>query len=168
MKINFTQTYRLWFLLTSTSVLGLLITYFMGYDPLTNVWIVSYHNMHTMFTGMLLAAVLTRLYMAIYKINPVPLMHLMHAKSFLDILIALAYISMCSVLLITLGTEFYFLLTPKEEHALSVYTLRNFSQPIFAIMVFVHVLYVLYVNLIKKRDSLRNLLLASDADNKTS
>lgn len=164
MKINFTKTYRLWFLLTSTSVLGVLITFYMGYDSLENVWIIPYHSMHTVFIGILLAAVGTRLYMAINKINPVPLMHLIRAKSFLSVMISLAYISMCSVLLITLGSELYLLLTPKEEHVLGVYTLRDSSQPIFAIMVVVHVVYVMYINITKKRDSLRKLILATDSE----
>ena len=162
MNINFTKIYRLWFILTTVSVVGALTTFFMGYDPVQNAWNYSIHNMHTLFIGILLAAVFIRLYMAFNKINAVPLMHLVNAKNSTDRVIALAYISMCSALLITLGSEIYFLSVPPEEHSLMIRTLRDTTQPIFAIMVTVHVFYVLYVNLVKKRGSLRKLIKASN------
>jgi len=161
MNINFTKIYRLWFLLTTVSVVGVLTTFFMGYDPVQNSWNYSYHNMHTLFIGMLLAAVFVRIYMALNKINAVPLMHLINATNMVDRVIALAYIAMCSVLLITLGTELYLLSVSPDQQSLMIRTLRDATQPIFAVMVAIHVLYVLYVNVLNKRGSLRKLLQAS-------
>ena len=81
MQINFTKLYRLWFLLTILSVLGIFTTYFTGYTPTDNVWHEPLHNLHTLFVGMLFAAVTVRVYMAFNKINAVPLMHLIRAKT---------------------------------------------------------------------------------------
>lgn len=164
MKINYTKTYRLWFLLTSVSVIGALITYFMGYAPQDHQWIPPYHNIYTVFIGMLLAAVSIRMYMAVMKINPVPLVHLIRANSFLSTLIGFAYVLMCSLLLITLASEIYLLITPKEQQILGVYALRDVSQPIFLFAVVMHVALVLFVNITKKRDSLRRLIYATDSD----
>ncbi len=163
MKINYTKIYRLWFLLTTISVFGALTVYFIGYKPQGHIWVSSYHNMYILFIGMLLAAVLTRIYMAIGKINPVPLMHLIRANSFLSALMALGYIVMCSLLLITLLSELYFIMTPQEQQILGVYTLRDMSQPIFAIAIAIHVILVLVVNITKRRDSLRKLIYAMDS-----
>lgn len=163
MKINYTKTYRLWFLLTSVSVFGALTAYFIGYKPQGHIWVSSYHNMYILFIGMLLAAVFTRIYMAIDKINPVPLMHLIRANSLLSALMALGYILMCSLLLITLISEIYFLITPQGEQILGIYTLRDVSQPIFLITVTFHISFVLFVNIIKKRGSLHKLMYATDS-----
>lgn len=166
MNINFTKIYRLWFLLTSISVLGVLITFFMGYDSIQHVWKSSFHNIHTLFIGILLAAVFVRIYMALNKINAVPLMHLFNANNILDKIIALAYISMCTVLLLTLATELYLLVVSTAHQILFIHRLRDAIQPVFAIMVLIHVLYVLYVNVVQKSGSLKKLIQASTILNK--
>lgn len=163
MQINFTKVHRLWYLLTTVSVLGIFATYFTGYNPVENVWSEPLHNLHTLFVGMLFAAVMARVYMAFNKINAVPLMHLLRAKNALEIIIALGYIAMCTALLITLFSDIYLLVAAKVEAMVWVRELRNATQPVFAVMVAVHVLYVLYLNSVKKRGTLRKLLLASDA-----
>ncbi|MDA3947528.1 MAG: hypothetical protein PF439_12690 [Helicobacteraceae bacterium] len=162
MQINFTKLYRLWYLLTTISVLGIFFTYFMGYSPIDNVWDRPFYNIHTLFVGMLFAAVTARIYMALNKINAVPLMHLLRARTVLEGIIAIGYIAMCTALLITLGSDTYLLVGVKEEAVVWVRELRNATQPIFAMMVAAHVLYVLYLNTIKRRGTLRKLLLASD------
>jgi hypothetical protein len=163
MQINFTKLYRLWYLLTTLSVLGIFTTYFTGYTPTGNLWHEPLHNLHTLFVGMLFAAVTVRVYMAFNKINAVPLMHLLRAKNALEIIIALGYIAMCTALLITLFSDIYLLVAAKGEAMVWVRELRDATQPVFAVMVAVHVLYVLYLNSVKKRGTLRKLLLASDA-----
>lgn len=163
MQINFTRLYRLWYLLTTVSVLGIFTTYFTGYSTPDKLWSEPLHNLHTLFIGMLFAAVMTRVYMALNKINAVPLMHLVRAKNALEALVALGYIAMCTALLITLFSDIYLLLVVKDEAILWIVELRNATQPIFAAMVAVHVLYVLYLNGVKKRGTLRKLFLAADA-----
>lgn len=163
MQINFTKLYRLWYLLTTLSVLGIFTTYFTGYTPVGSLWSEPLHNLHTLFVGMLFAAVMARVYMAFNKINAVPLMHLLRAKNALEIIIALGYIAMCTALLITLFSDIYLLVAAKGEAMVWVRELRDATQPVFAVMVAVHVLYVLYLNSVKKRGTLRKLLLASDA-----
>jgi len=49
----------------------------------------------------LLAAVAARIYMALNKINAVPLMHLLCARTFLEGIVAVGYIAMRAALLIT-------------------------------------------------------------------
>lgn len=163
MQINFTKLYRLWYLLTTLSVLGIFTTYFTGYTPVGSLWSEPLHNLHTLFVGMLFAAVMARVYMAFNKINAVPLIHLLRAKNALEIIIALGYIAMCTALLITLFSDIYLLVAAKGEAMVWVRELRDATQPVFAVMVAVHVLYVLYLNSVKKRGTLRKLLLASDA-----
>jgi len=163
MQINFTKLYRLWYLLTTISVLGIFLTYFMGYTPIDNRWNRPFENLHTLFVGMLLAAVTARIYMALNKINAVPLMHLLRARTVLEGIVSIGYIAMCTALLITLVSDIYLLVVTKEAAMLWVRELRNATQPIFAVMVAAHVVYVLYLNTIKKRGTLRKLLLASDA-----
>lgn len=163
MQINFTKLYRLWYLLTTLSVLGIFTTYFTGYSPIDKLWNEPLHNLHTLFVGMLFAAVTARVYMALNKINAVPLMHLVRAKNALEVIIALGYIAMCTALLITLFSDIYLLVVAKGEAMVWVIELRDATQPVFAVMVAVHVLFVLYLNGVKKRGTLRKLLLASDA-----
>ena len=163
MQINFTKLYRLWYLLTTVSVFGIFTTYFTGYSPIDKLWNEPLHNLHTLFVGILLAAVTVRVYMALNKINAVPLMHLVRAKNTLEALVAIGYIAMCTALLITLFSDIYLLVVAKDEAMLWVVELRNATQPVFAVMVTLHVLYVLFLNGVKKRGSLRRLLLASDA-----
>ncbi len=163
MQINFTKLYRLWYLLTTLSVLGIFTTYFTGYSPIDKLWNEPLHNLHTLFVGMLFAAVTARVYMALNKINAVPLMHLVRAKNVLEVIIALGYIAMCTALLITLFSDIYLLVVAKGEAMLWIVELRDATQPVFAVMVAVHVLFVLYLNGVKKRGTLRKLLLASDA-----
>jgi cytochrome b561 len=163
MQINFTRLYRLWYLLTTLSVLGIFTTYFTGYDPIDNFWNEPLHYLHTLFVGILFAAVTTRVYMALNKINAVPLMHLLHARTVLEAIVAIGYIAMCTALLITLFSDIYLLVVAKGEAMARVRELRDATQPIFAVMVAVHILYVLYLNVVKKRGTLRKLLLASDA-----
>ncbi len=163
MQINFTKIYRLWYLLTTISVLGIFTTFFMGYSPVDNVWERPFYNIHTLFVGMLSAAVTVRIYMALNKINAVPLMHLLRARTVLEAVVAIGYIAMCTALLITLMSDIYLLVVIKEESVVWVRALRDATQPVFAVMVAVHVLYVLYLNSVKKRGTLRRLLLASDA-----
>ena len=163
MQINFTKLYRLWYLLTTVSVLGIFTTYFTGYTPTGNIWHEPLHNLHTLFVGMLFAAVTVRVYMALNKINAVPLMHLIRAKNALESVIAVGYIAMCTALLITLASDIYLLVVMKEEAMLWVRELRNATQPVFAVMVAIHVLYVFYLNGVKKSGTLRKLLLATGA-----
>lgn len=163
MQINFTKLYRLWYLLTTISVLGIFTTYFMGYSPVDNVWVSPFFNIHTLFVGMLSAAVTVRIYMALNKINAVPLMHLLRARTVLEAVVAIGYIAMCTALLITLFSDIYLLVVTKDEAVVWVRELRDATQPVFAVMVAVHLLYVLYLNGVKKRGTLRKLLLASDA-----
>lgn len=163
MQINFTKLYRLWFLLTTLSVFGLFSTYFVGYNPAGDLWIESLHNIHTLFVGMLSAAVIIRIYMALNGINGVPMVHLIRAKNIKELIIALGYIMMCSALLITLGSEIYLLVVSQHEAAPWLRKLRNATQPVFAAMVLLHIAYVLYLNLLKQKGSLRRLLFASDA-----
>lgn len=156
MKINYTKTYRLWFLLTSVSVLGLLVTFFAGYNPLEVRWH-AFYNIHMLFIWMLLAAVVTRVYMALNSINGVPLVHLIRAKSTAQAAMALGYIALCSALLVTLGSELYLLLVFTEQ-AKWVQILRDTAQPVFALLVAVHVTHALVV----KRGVLRKILRTSD------
>jgi len=158
MKINFTDTYRLWHLLATISVIGVLIVFFIGFDQIQNVWKSSYHDIYILFIGVLLASVLNRMYMGLSGTNSIPIVHIFRAKNISDAAIAILIISICAVLLITLISEIYFLVTIKEQHALWVYSLRNSIQPVFAILVTLHVLYVL----INKRDTLSKLVNASD------
>ncbi|NOR57084.1 MAG: hypothetical protein GQ474_01005 [Sulfurimonas sp.] len=162
MQINFTKLYRLWYLLTVVSILGLFITFYAGYNPIFNSWKTPMFNLHTIFTGILLAAVITRVYMAINKINAVPLMHLIRAKSIPQALIAIGYIAMCSALLVTLVSEMYLLMSPSLGMTW-IHELRNNTQPVFVTMVLVHVIYVAYRNIVKKSGTFMKLLKASNS-----
>jgi len=163
MQINFTKLYRFWHLLTMLSVFGILITFFTGYDGEHNSWNNTLLNMHTIFTFTLLGAVCTRLYMAFSKINDVPMMHLIRAKNLSQALVAFGYIAMCTALLITLGSELYILSSEVHSKTL-IHELRNVTQPVFALMVVTHLLYVIYTNIIKKSSvSLSKLLKAAQS-----
>jgi len=161
MNINYTKIYRLWFILTSLAALGLLTTFFVGYSPESKTWNIPMHNLHTIFVGMLLSAVFVRIYMALNKINAVPLMHLIRAKSIIEVLVALAYIAMCSVLLMVLFTEIYLLLSVNAETFIR--ESRDTMQVIFAGMIMIHVFYVFYLNTVKKTGSLLKLFKAETA-----
>ncbi len=164
MQINYTKLYRLWYLLTTIGVFGIFTTYFTGYAPTDKLWNAPLHHLHSLFVGILLAAVTARVYMALNRINPVPLVHLLRAKNISEALIALGYIAMCTALLITLFSDIYLLAAVKEEALLWVTELRDATQPVFAVMVALHLLYALYLNGVKKRGTLRRLFLAADGD----
>jgi len=91
------------------------------------------------------------------------LMHLVRARNTLEAVIAIGYIAMCTALLITLFSNIYLLVVMKDEAMLWVMALRNATLPVFAAMVAFHVLYVLYLNGVKRRGTLRKLLLAADS-----
>ncbi len=163
MTINYTKVYRLWFILTVTSVLSMFVIYFTSYNALNRSWSGASHNLYILFTGMLLAAVLTRIYMAVTKINPVPLMHLIKANSFKKVLGGLFYIALCSALLITLLGEIYLVTTERLTQLLWVVALRDATQPIFAIMVVVHTFYAVFMSLVGENQNLHKLMHAKDA-----
>jgi len=83
MQVNFTKLYRLWHLLTAVSIFGIFITFYAGYNQTLNIWSTSMLNLHTIFIGMLLSGVVTRLYMAFTGINNIPLMHLNPCKIYI-------------------------------------------------------------------------------------
>jgi len=161
MQINFTRLHRLWFLLTTVSVFGLIGTYFTGYTPQADRWIEPLHNLHTLFIGMLFSAVLVRIYMALNGINGVPLVHLLRAKNITEGIIALAHIALCSALLVTLTSDIYLLLA--SDPAQWMRELRNGTQPLFTAMIMLHIAFVIYLNFVKKKGSLRRLLLTPNA-----
>lgn len=163
MQVNFTKLYRLWHLLTALSIFGIFITYYAGYNQTLNTWSISMLNLHTIFIGVLLAGVITRIYMALTGMNSVPLMHLIRAKSTSQIVVALGYIAMCTALLITLVCEIYILLVLDNIALTWIHELRNSTQPIFVLMVIVHVAHVVYENRVKKTGTIKKLLRASDS-----
>jgi hypothetical protein len=162
MQINFTKLYRLWHLLTAVSVIGIFITFYAGYNQTLNTWSASMLNLHTIFIGMLLGGVVTRLYMAFTGINAVPLMHLIRARSVPQAVEAIGYIAMCTALLITLVTEMYILLALDNIAMTWIHELRNNTQPIFVLMVIIHISYVVYNNKVNKSGTIKKLLEASE------
>ncbi len=163
MQVNFTKLYRLWHLLTAVSIFGIFITYYAGYNQTLNTWSMAMLNLHTIFIGMLLGGVITRVYMALTGMNAVPLMHLIRAKSVSQVVVAIGYIAMCTALLITLVCEMYILLALDNLALTWVHELRNSTQPIFVLMVIVHIVHVIYENRVKKTGTIKKLLMASDS-----
>jgi cytochrome b561 len=133
----------------------------MGYSPAADLWIEPLHNVHTLSVGMTLSAVLIRIYMALNGINGVPLVHLLRAKNITEGAVALAHIALCSALLLTMTSDIYLLLA--SDAAQWVRELRNGTQPLFTVMIMLHIAFVVYLNIVKKKGSLRRLLLASNA-----
>lgn len=152
MQVNFTKLYRLWHLLTAVSIFGIFITFYAGYNQIL--------NLHTIFIGMLLGGVVTRLYMAFTGINNIPLMHLIRAKSISQEVVAFGYIAMCTALLITLVSEMYILLALDNIALTWIHELRNNTQSIFVLMVIAH---GIYENRVKKTGMIKKLLRASDS-----
>ena len=163
MQVNFTKLYRLWHLLTAVSIFGIFITYYAGYNQTLNTWSASMLNLHTIFIGMLLGGVITRIYMALTGMNAVPLIHLIRAKSTSEVVVAIGYIAMCTALLITLLTEIYILLALDNVALTWIHELRNNTQPVFVLMVIIHVSHVIYENRIKKSGTIKKLFMASDS-----
>lgn len=163
MQVNFTKLYRLWHLLTAVSIFGIFITYYSGYNEAQNIWSASMLNLHTVFIGMLVGGVITRLYMAFTGMNGVPLMHLIRAKTAGQVVEALGYIALCTALLITLVTEMYILLALDNVAMTWVHELRNATQPVFVLMVVVHIIHVLYQNRVKKTGTIKKLIRATDS-----
>ena len=163
MQVNFTKLYRLWHLLTAVSIFGIFITYYAGYNQTLNTWSMAMLNLHTIFIGMLLGGVITRVYMALTGMNGVPLMHLIRAKSISQAVVALGYIAMCTALLITLVSEMYILLALDNITLTWIHELRNNTQPIFVLMVIAHLAHVIYENRVKKTGTIKKLFMASDS-----
>jgi len=135
----------------------------VGYNQTLNVWSDAMLGVHTIFIIMLLAGVMTRLYMAFTGINSVPLMHLIRAKSLKDASIAIVYIAMCTALLVTLLSEIYILTVLGNATMTWVHELRNNTQPIFVLLVASHIAIVLYQNIINKSGTIKKLINASDS-----